>query len=231
VFVLVRNRAPLQLVVALSLFVPLAGCFPVSAKWLESETNFVDLHYTPDREKTSPLGRLPPLKIALEVRDRRVVSEQDRVGNGQTSYDTLKLRGSPAKVISQDPVIILSNAMTIALRDNGHTVVQARDLTEGVIIQAHLKRFWSSIIEQMDYGTIMESAFAMDIEVLTKPDNNWILSKPIRTIYRRTFFVCGLLSNCYADTLNEGLSRFMASFSADPEVLEALRSTSPKAGS
>lgn len=226
---LVRNRVPIHLVVALSLFVPLAGCAD-PPKFLESDTNFVDLRYTPDRKKPSPLGRLRPLTIAIDVRDRRVVSEQDRVGNGETANDTVLLphRILPAKVISQDPVVILSSAMTIALRDNGHTVVQVGDLTAGVIIQAHLKRFWGSIIALMDLGTVMESAFAMDIEILTKPDNNRILSKPIRTIHRKQFFFgCRPLSTCYADTLNEGLSRFMESFSADPEVLEALRSASP----
>ena len=233
---LLRNRTPVHHVVALSLFVPLAGC--AHETWLlPDDTNVVDLQYKPDREKTSPLGRLPRLKIALEVRDRRVVSEQDRVGNGETWHDTLlKHRILPAKVISQDPVVILTTAMTYALRDNGHTVVQARDLTAGVIIQAHLKMFMSNIIEREDLGPLLESAFAMDIEVLTKPDDNRILSKPIRTTYRR---VCSVFTsmtnfytmvNCYAETLNEGFARFIQSFSADPEVLEALRSAFPKTG-
>ena len=228
-----RNRTPIHLVVALSLVVLLAGCIPYETWLLPDDTNVVDLQYTLDREKTSPLGRLPPLKIALEVRDRRVVSEQDRVGNGETWQETLMQRRIlPAKVISQkDPVAILSSAMTIALRDNGHTVVQVRDLTAGVIIQAHLKTFMSNMIEPMDVGTIIESAFAMDIEVLTKPDDNRILSKPIRTTYRRSCSLFKLPLNCYADTLNEGLARFIQSFSADPEVLEALRSAAPKAGS
>ncbi len=229
---LVKNRTPIHLVVALSLFVPLAGCTLREPWLLPDDTNVVDIQYTPDREKTSPLGRLPPLKIALEVRDRRVVSEQDRVGNGETWQQTLlsPRRLLPAKVISQDPVVTLSSAMTIVLRDNGHTVVQARDLTAGVIIQAHLKTFLSYVVERVDFGTILESAFAMDIEVLTKPDNNRILSKPIRTIYRRQFFFCNRVLNCYADTLNEGLARFIQSFSADPEVLAALRSVFQKAG-
>jgi len=232
--VLVRNRTPIHLVVALSLFVPLAGCS--RELWLlPDDTNVVDLmdfQCTQEWRKTSPLGRLPPLKIALEVSDHRVVSEQDRVGNGETWEDTLlQRRILPAKVISQDPVVILSTAMTYALRSNGHTVVQARDPTADVITQAHLKTFLSNLIEPLDVGTKLESAFAMDIEILTKPDDTRILSKPIRTIYRRTCSVFNSVLNCYADTLNEGFARFIQSFWADPEVLEALRSASPKARS
>ena len=135
-----KNRTPIHLVLAFALVVPLAGCTLREPWLLTDDTNVVDLQYTPDREKTSPLGRLPPLKIALEVRDRRVVSEQDRVGNGETWQQTLlsPRRILPAKVISQDPVVILSNAMAYALRSNGHTVVQAGDLTTGKIGRAHV---------------------------------------------------------------------------------------------
>ena len=228
---LVRNWVPIHLVVALSLVVPLVSC--TREIWLlPDDTNVVDLHYRPDREEISPLERLPPLNIALEVRDRRVVSEQDRVGNGQTWQETLLTRQIlPARIISQqDPVVTLSRAMAIALRDNGHTVVPARELTVGVMIQANLKTLWSNMIAPLVVATKLESAFAMDIEVLTKPDDKRILSKPIRTVYRRTCSMFTPIEKCYANTLNEGFARFIQSFWADPEVLEALRSASPKAG-
>lgn len=208
----------------LSLFFPLAGCIkPVS---LASYTNVVNLYYAPDR--TSPLGRLPPLRIILEVKDRRPVSEEDRVGNGEVRRtDFFQERMFPAKVISQkDAAAILSDAMTDLLHTNGHSVVQLRDPAANVKIEVHLKKFLGYLVENQDIGQILESTFDMDIEMLTGPDNKQILSKPIRSSYRHTYVWYLDFLNCYKDVLNEGLTRFIESFSTDPEVLEALKSVS-----
>jgi hypothetical protein len=215
-----------RLVVVLSLIAPVAGC---GAQYLASDSNIVALKYTPDEEKSGPLGRLPPLKIALAVRDQRAASEQDRVGIGRTST-VGSARGIPAKVISQnDPRTILADAMADALHRNGHTIVQAADVTADVLLQVQLKRFMSYPIELMDFGSILESSFEMETEIMTGRGNNRILLKPIRTIYRKQFVGAGLDS--YRDVLNDGLVRFIRSFATDHEVVEALRSVSQKAGS
>jgi hypothetical protein len=87
----------------------------------------VKLQYTPDRGQTNPLGRLPPLKIALEVKDNRVVPEPKRVGDIWEDHSQYfwERRMFQIKVFSeQNPVTLLSEAMTYALETNGHTVLQ-----------------------------------------------------------------------------------------------------------
>jgi len=223
-----KTSPTLHVFVVLSLFVLLAGCYPLGYL----DTNLVDSHYTTDQGKTSPLGHLPSLKINLEVEDQRPDSEQDKVGIGRTRQSNLWEERTVHYALKSKthPVAILYDAMTKTLDSSGHTIVRTGDLTSNILLQAQLKKFLSYPVELLDVGTIMESAFEMDIDILTKPGNNRILSKHIRAVYRMHFFFCHKMSHCYRDVLNEGLKRFIQSFSDDPEVLEALRSVAQKSG-
>jgi hypothetical protein len=177
------------------------------------------------------LGRLPSLKIDLQVSDQRPIPERERVGIGCVRETIL---GGGARTVhytlisTYHPEAILSDAVRDTLKINGHIIVPAGGLTGDVLIQVQLKKFMSYPVEHLDVGAILESAFEMDIAVLTKPDNIQILTTPIRTIYRRQGFMCYKLSHCYRDVLDEGLKRFIQSFSTDPEVIEVFRSISHK---
>jgi len=180
-------------------------------------TGHVSLSYVADPTKKSPLFTIKPITIVLVVDDQRPAIATDRVGEKITGFGTVG-----AKVIANTDVSLsLYTALKSEFENNGHRVLQIQDDRSEIVIDVHLKKFWS---ESKSRNTYIEMTGFLNVDIAIANPRTFGMrySKAINTTFQERTHESSTDRN-YESVLNGVLTEFIRVFARDQMILEALR--------
>jgi len=194
----------LSLLVLLTTF--LSGCV----------SNTVDLAYRPEAGRPSPLSVIKPLVFAVEVDDRRDVKDRDRVAARWHG-----MAGETPITATRDVVLVLKEALTAELENNGHRVRPREDASADAALRFLLTRYWCCemrILGSFESGHIA-ATIQGNVEILNA-QNERLMSKPISSTH---LSVPSRQQLGFDVMLNGVLAEFVRNLARDPSMVDALR--------
>jgi len=179
-------------------------------------TATVDLNYTPEATRKSPLETVSPIRVAVKVEDQRAADEQDRVGVKKNMYGMVT-----APVLSNSQVTqVIYDALKLELENNGHKIVSADAEEMNVTMSVHLTKYWSQ--PRIHFWDVeMLATVSSDIAIIRSRDKDTLCSKKITGTFRQSFQIAD--DSAYPVVLNGALGEFVRNFSLDPAILAGLR--------
>lgn len=184
----------------------LAGCAFATAH--------LDLAYLPESAKKSPLSTIKPTTVGLRVEDQRELDKRDRVGDKKDNLGLVT-----AKVKSNKEVtMIVHDALKNELENNGHKVVNIKELPLDLIISVRLRRYWSDARIRIS-DVEMIATIDTDITIHNPRNDSIVVSKPMSSTFRESWQIA--LDGAFESVLNGALAEFIRNFSRDPDVLKA----------
>jgi uncharacterized lipoprotein YajG len=180
-------------------------------------TNDVNLAYRPEAAQSSALSAIKPLVFAIQVDDQREAADRDRVA--------LRWKGglseTPIKT-TRDVVLVLQDALTLELENNGHTVRPRGDAGLDAALTFALKKYWCCEIRILgSFESVHPAATIQGNVEIFNARNERLMSKAISSTY---LDVVSRDAFDFNVVLNAVLSEFIRNLARDPGVVAALRS-------
>jgi hypothetical protein len=197
-------------------------------------TYYVHLAYLPEASTKSPLGKLSPLQVGVEIQDQRGTGNLVGIHSGQAAFQIRSDRDVPS---------ILYDAIRKEFENNGHTVITEKS-TSDVIVHVGLKRYWSAY---RTYGLTDDviGTLILDFSIRNPRKGSILFAKPIETDFvidnvawrilpevmatgvlsmglATPFHAAYVTKRTHETVLNGALDEFIRRFARDPEILKAL---------
>lgn len=181
-----------------------------------AHTRQLDVSYSSDPSRQSPLRTFSPLVMTVEVEDVRPKDELDVVG----VIHPLGFEGGRYQTKNTARTILLESLKN-ELENNGHTVIPRAGREANVKIVVRIRKFWFDERNQL-YSRKRIGTIRADCAILNPIDESIYGQRPVIGTFRAgTGFLKRFMTE--EEVMNSALAEFIRSFSRDPEILEYLR--------